>query len=73
MLAVAIPLPAPPRAPNRYLITDRGIRYLLPDNAAVNSLGFAGVEPIAVADDVLAMLPAGPVLSREAVGLKETS
>jgi len=71
MLAASVPVPQGQKLPARYLITDRGIKYLVPDNASIDALGFGGVAPTPVSADVLAALPTGPVLSRAAVGVSE--
>lgn len=71
MLAAAVPLEEGQKKPHRYLITDRGIKYPLPDDDSVNALGYGGVAPTPVDADVLAALPTGPTLSRAAVGVGE--
>lgn len=71
MLAAAVPLADGQKKPRRYLITDRGIKYPLPDDDSVNALGYGGVAPTPVDADVLAALPTGPTLSRAAVGVSE--
>jgi type VII secretion protein EccB len=71
MLAAAVPLEPGQKKPHRYLITDRGIKYPVLDDASVNALGYAGVPPTPVDADVLAALPTGPALSRAAVGVSE--
>jgi type VII secretion protein EccB len=51
-----------------YLITDQGIRYPLGKRSgdAQQSLGYAGVTPLAVPASVLALIPVGPTLDPEA-------
>jgi type VII secretion protein EccB len=71
MFAAAVPVPLGQTLPARYLITDRGIKYLVPDDASIDALGFGGVAPTPVSAEVLAALPTGPVLSRAAVGVSE--
>jgi type VII secretion protein EccB len=64
VVAAALPLTAGNRSPERYFISDQGIRYALPDDDAVKALGLSGVNPIALATSELELLPAGPALSR---------
>jgi type VII secretion protein EccB len=45
-----------------YLVTDQGIRYLLPDADAVKSLGYGQVSPAPTPRSVLDLLPLGPSL-----------
>ncbi|MBY8871728.1 type VII secretion protein EccB [Micromonospora sp. PLK6-60] len=47
-----------------YLISSQGVRYPL-GAGAVEALGYAGVEPLAVPASLLALVPTGPALSRE--------
>lgn len=49
-----------------YLITDQGIKYLLPDNDSVTALGYGNVTPVTMPAELLAELPAGPILTRAA-------
>ncbi|XVS67706.1 type VII secretion protein EccB [Actinosynnema sp. CA-299493] len=70
LLAAAVPV-AQGRTPDRYLITDQGVKYSLPDDASVAALGFGGVPPVPVPDGVLASVPSGPTLSSAAVGVVE--
>lgn len=58
-------------APNRYLVTDRGRRFLLPDDDSVRSLGFGDVKPVPVEPAVLALISAGPRLGKSDVGAAE--
>jgi hypothetical protein len=44
-----------------YLVTDRGLRYLLRGTAAA-ALGYGGVSPVPVPAAMLALVPAGPAL-----------
>ncbi|WP_433261115.1 type VII secretion protein EccB [Actinosynnema sp. CS-041913] len=71
MLAAAVPLPEGQKKPHRFLITDRGIKYLLPDDDSVNALGYGGVVPTPVSAAVLDALPSGPTLSRAELGAGE--
>jgi type VII secretion protein EccB len=63
MLAVSVPLAPGQKTATRYLITDRGIRYPVPDDQALGALGFGGVAPTPVPQHVLDALPTGPALS----------
>ncbi|KJK33674.1 hypothetical protein UK23_45155, partial [Lentzea aerocolonigenes] len=70
VLAASVPAPKGPGAkPDRYLITDRGLKYRLADDDSISALGFGGVAPVPVAAGVLAQIPNGPALSRGAVGV----
>ena len=70
VLAASVPAPKGPGAkPDRYLITDRGLKYRLADDDSISALGFGGVAPVPVAAGVLAQIPNGPSLSRAAVGV----
>jgi type VII secretion protein EccB len=55
----------------RYLLTDNGIRYPLPDDGAITTLGYAGVPPVAVPTTLLGLIPAGRPLDPNAA--KSTS
>ncbi|MFI9009982.1 type VII secretion protein EccB [Actinosynnema sp. NPDC053489] len=66
VLAAAVPV-ADGRKPDRYLITDQGVKYPLADDESVAALGYGGVTPVPVGADVLAAVPSGPVLARGAV------
>ncbi|GAA3464470.1 type VII secretion protein EccB [Saccharothrix longispora] len=70
VLAAAVPV-ADGRKPDRFLITDRGVKYSLPDDGSVAALGFGGIAPTPVAADVLAAVPTGPALARSALGVVE--
>ncbi|HEX7304357.1 type VII secretion protein EccB [Lentzea sp.] len=72
VLAASVPAPAAAGAkPDRYLITDRGVKYVLADDETVTALGFGGVQPRPVTKTVLDQIPSGPALSRAAVGVFE--
>ncbi|MFI5735660.1 type VII secretion protein EccB [Kribbella sp. NPDC051587] len=72
LLAASVPAPTAKGAkPDRYLITDQGLKFRLYDDAAISALGYGGVVPQPVAASVLAAMPEGPVLSRAAVGVFE--
>ena len=67
MVVAELPIPDGQKVPNRYLITDRGKRYAVPDNDSIQALGLGGVQPVPMRTEVLSTIPAGPVLSRSAV------
>jgi type VII secretion protein EccB len=70
LYVASVPVPAGPgRKPDRYLITDQGIRYLMSDDQTITALGYGGVEPLPMPAEVLATLRTGPVLSRSALGV----
>lgn len=65
MVVYGVPLPPGERTPVPFLVTEDGVRYQLGDNA-MSSLGLGGsVVPVPAA--LLAAMPAGPVLSRDAM------
>ena len=67
-------LPAPTgrgEKPDRYLVTDEGLKYPLVDDAAITALGYGGLQPVPVEAAVLASIPSGPALSRSAAGADE--
>src|SRR6266511_323723 len=55
---------ASPAAPGGTLsiITDLGIRYSVPSTDVLGMLGYAGVTPVRVPAEVVALLPVGPAL-----------
>ncbi|MGI4896657.1 MAG: type VII secretion protein EccB [Janthinobacterium lividum] len=63
ILAASVPVPGPGK-PDRYLIDDQGVKYLLGSDEAIQALGYGGVEPVAVPVAVLGALPSGPDLTR---------
>jgi type VII secretion protein EccB len=69
-LVRVLPAPdAPAAGTTRYLITDQGIKYALPNEDAAKvqqNLGYADVTPIPVPSYLLALLPAGPALDPRA-------
>lgn len=67
----ALPLPAGQRVPDRYLITDQGTKHLMPDDESMQALGFGSAPVRPIANELLAALPTGPVLSRAAMGVSE--
>jgi type VII secretion protein EccB len=50
----------------RYFVSEYGVKFPLPDDETVGALGFGGVKPVDMPSEMLALLPTGPVLSREA-------
>jgi ESX secretion system ATPase EccB len=66
LLVSALPVPKG-KTPTRYLITDQGVKYLVPDTESVTALGFGGVAATPVTGELLAALPTGPVLRRGAL------
>lgn len=67
LLVAELPLPGGQKTPDRYLITERGKRYLVPDDDSVQALGLGGVQPVPMRTEVLSTIPAGPALTRSAV------
>jgi hypothetical protein len=53
-----------------YLITDTGRKYLIADADALKALGYGGVTPQYLPARILALVPEGPQLSRQAVGVR---
>ncbi|MFI0467232.1 type VII secretion protein EccB [Saccharopolyspora sp. 5N102] len=62
VLARDLPAPGAP-AGARYLITDLGIKYPLPGPDSLGALGYAGVDPLPVPSELLALLPDGVALA----------
>lgn len=73
LLAAAAPVPEGQRTPKRYLITDQGTTYPIPDDDSLRALGLGGATPVAMDARLLAALPAGPSLSRSALGVTSTA
>lgn len=72
MLVASVPAPTGAGTkPDRFLITDQGIKYRLADDDAISALGFGGITPQPLPAAVLAQIPSGPLLSRAAVGVLE--
>jgi len=71
LLVAELPIPAGQKIPNRFLITDRGKRYAIPDNESIQALGLGGVQPVPIRTEVLSTIPTGPVLSRTAVVVEQ--
>jgi type VII secretion protein EccB len=69
LLVGAVPLPDRQRRPDRYLITDQGRVYAIPDDESMVALGLGGVQPVAMNRRLLSALPTGPTLSRQALGI----
>ncbi|GAA4826684.1 type VII secretion protein EccB [Saccharopolyspora rosea] len=69
-LVAAMPIPPGRRIPDRYLVAD-GAKYLVPDDDSLRALGFAGAPIHPIANELLAAMPTGPVLSRAAVGASQ--
>lgn len=61
-LVRATAAPGVPTGPT-YLVTDQGLRYAIADGDARTALGYAGVSPVRVPEDLLELIPAGPVLT----------
>ncbi|HEX3783010.1 MAG TPA: type VII secretion protein EccB [Pseudonocardiaceae bacterium] len=49
-----------------FLINDQGIKFLIPDSASTEALGFGNVKPVPMSTELLAEIPSGPTLSRAA-------
>ncbi|MET0134643.1 MAG: type VII secretion protein EccB, partial [Kibdelosporangium sp.] len=71
LLATALPLAAGRRTPDRYLITDQGVKYLIPDDESATALGLGGSPPVPIARELLTALPTGPALSRAALSTEK--
>ncbi|OZM70827.1 type VII secretion protein EccB [Amycolatopsis antarctica] len=72
LLAASVPAPTGRgQKPDRYLIDETGMKYRLADDEAIKALGFGGAQPNPVPAELLAAIPSGPMLSREAVGVFE--
>jgi hypothetical protein len=52
-----------------HLVTDLGVRYPIPSAEVLSLLGYAGVEPVRLASEIVALLPAGPTLYPQAARL----
>ncbi|SDP42085.1 type VII secretion protein EccB [Lentzea jiangxiensis] len=71
LLVAKMPIPEGRKTPERHLITDRGKRYLVPDDDSIQALGLGGVQPVPMPTEVLSTIPAGPVLTRSAVVVEQ--
>jgi type VII secretion protein EccB len=60
-LVEALPSPDAPAGP-LHLVTDLGVRHSLPDRAVAGMLGYGTVQPVRLPADLVARIPAGPVL-----------
>lgn len=67
LLVGAVPIPDGQRKPDRYLITDQGRVYPVPDDESMVALGLGRAKPVAMNTRLLSALPAGPTLSRQAL------
>jgi type VII secretion protein EccB len=67
ILVAELPIPDGRKTPDRYLITERGKRFLVPDDNSIQALGLSGVQPIPMRTELLSTIPAGPALTRSAV------
>jgi hypothetical protein len=70
MLVRADSVADPSRVGPTYLITDTGRKYLVVDADALNALGYGGVATQYLPAQILAVVPDGPQLSRQAVGVQ---
>ncbi|MFS8104241.1 type VII secretion protein EccB [Lentzea alba] len=71
ILVAEVPIPNGQKSPDRYLITERGKRYLVPDDNSIQALGLSGVQPAPMRTEVLSTIPAGPALTRSAVVVEQ--
>jgi type VII secretion protein EccB len=67
LLVGAVPMPDGQRRPDRYLITDQGRTYAVPDDESMVALGLGRAQPVAMNKRLLSALPTGPTLSRQAL------
>ncbi|MEV6236894.1 type VII secretion protein EccB [Lentzea sp. NPDC051838] len=70
-LVAEMPIPAGQKNPDRYLITERGKRFLVPDDNSIQALGLGGVQPVPMRTEVLSTIPAGPALTRSSVVVEQ--
>jgi type VII secretion protein EccB len=71
ILVAELPIPNGKKTPDRYLITERGKRHLVPDDESIQALGLGGVQPVPMRTEVLSTIPAGPALTRSAVTVEQ--
>lgn len=71
LLVGAVPLRDGQRRPDRYLITDQGRVYAVPDDESMVALGLGRATPVAMNKRLLSALPTGPTLSRDALGVSD--
>ncbi|MCM4078045.1 type VII secretion protein EccB [Paractinoplanes hotanensis] len=67
MAVLPVPLASKVAAKKISFISDEGVAHRLADQTTVASLKLAGAAPVPFPKELLAALPEGPVLSREAV------
>ncbi|BCJ27628.1 type VII secretion protein EccB [Actinocatenispora sera] len=48
-----------------YLVTDQGVRYAVPDDKARTALGYGDMTPVRLPENLIDLVPAGPVLDVE--------
>ncbi|BCJ38265.1 type VII secretion protein EccB [Actinocatenispora thailandica] len=48
-----------------YVVTDQGIRYAVPDDEARTALGYGDVTPVSLPENLIDLVPAGPVLDQK--------
>lgn len=71
ILVAELPIPSGQKTPYRHLITERGKRYLIPDDNSIQALGLGGVQPVPMPTEVLSTIPEGPALTRSAVVVEQ--
>lgn len=65
-IAIVSELPGPKVAASGYfLVTDAGVRYPVPTEDVLATLGFGEADPVAVPGNVLELVPLGPSLNPE--------
>jgi ESX secretion system ATPase EccB len=70
-LVRATAAPGVPTGP-LYLVTDQGLRYAIADGKARTALGYSGASPVLVPEDLLDLIPTGPVLKVSAASRYST-
>ncbi|GIL31649.1 type VII secretion protein EccB [Actinocatenispora comari] len=64
--ALVAPTAAPGvRTGTTYVVTDQGIRYAVPDGKARTALGYGDVTPVQLPENLIELVPAGPVLDEK--------
>jgi hypothetical protein len=53
------------RTGTTYVVTDQGIRYAVPDDKARTALGYGDVTPVQLPENLIELVPAGPVLDEK--------
>ena len=71
LVVYPIPLAAPGKTPEPYLISDEGLRYSVPDSDSLSALRLSGRPMVPFPRDLLNAVTSGPVLSRKAIDLTE--